>query len=130
MPFIRKYPTPAAFMVASSYAWCSSDHTGLYTVHAFLLQNYTPLPDAGKHRELPKWLLCFLHKGNVHISVCCCAVVRYELLGIHALHKLGGVSVWATLSTPRCSGRPEESVDTLWLARCSFLQTFFCVSSL
>lgn len=126
MPYIQKYPTPAAFMVASSHAWCSSNHTGLCTVPSFLPPNCTSLPHTGNPGELLKWQLRCLHKSSAHISMCCCAVVRYNLSGTHALHKLRGVYVWATLGTLRCSSRPEESVCGLWLARGFLYGLFLC----
>ena len=126
MPFIQKYPTPTAFMVASSYAWCSSNHTGPCTIHSFLPPHCTFLPDTGNPGELRKWQLWCLHKNSVHVSLCCSAVVRYKFLGIHALHKLRGVCVWAMLGTPRCSSRPEECVYRLWLVRCFLYRLFLC----
>lgn len=128
MHFIQKYPTPTAFMVASSSAWCSSNHTGPRTIRSVLPPNCTSLPDTGNPGKWLKWQLHCLHKSDAHISVCCCAAGRNKLLGIHDLHKLSGVCVWATSALQGTLADRRYlyiSVYKLWLVRYFFYRFFF-----
>lgn len=85
MPFIQKYPTPTAFMVASSYA--SSNPTGLCTVHPFLPANYTSLPDTGNLREMLKWQLFCLHRSVLRSPYAAMQFLDINS-GMRALHEL------------------------------------------
>lgn len=102
------------------------NHTGPCTIQSFLPTKCTSLPDAGNPGEMLKWQLSSSVQSNAHVFICCSEVVVYKVWGLHTLHVLRRMCVWAALGILRCSRGIQGSVSRLQLARClSFGFGFF-----